>query len=198
MGDPTLKPIEEAFEPRRPSNRNIVPVPARLEWMGDDLPFNTAGGVSTRYYFPLDAEYVLKVSFGGANAPVGDLPLELRMPIKAGLRTVAVTFPRESIRPELSVQGTGRAPRGKQVAVDLRLDGASVKRGTTPGLGVALPRITNLAISGPFQATGSGDTPSRRRLLICRPANPGAETAPTGFLRTSPAALIDDRLAPPT
>ncbi len=30
-GDPTLKPIKEAFEPRRPSSRNNVPVPARLE-----------------------------------------------------------------------------------------------------------------------------------------------------------------------
>lgn len=176
IGDPTIKPVEEAFEPRRVPNRANVPVPPRLEWMGEDLPFNSAGGVSARYYFPLDAEYVLKVSFGGQNAPVGDLPLELRLPVKAGLRSVAVTFPRESIRPELSVQAAGRAPRGRQVAVDLRLDGASVKRGTTPALGSNLPRITNLAISGPFNATGPGDTASRRRVLICRPRTPAEET----------------------
>ena len=177
LGDPTLQPVQDAFEPRRTPNRPNAPVPPRLEWMGEDLPFNSAGGVSTRYYFPLDGEYVLKVNFGGQNTPVGDLPLELRLPVKAGLRSVAVTFPRESIRPELQVQAAGRASRGKQVAVHLRLDGASIKRGTTPGLGANLPRITNLTIAGPFNATGSGDTARRRRVLICRPAN-AADEAP--------------------
>lgn len=101
-GDPSIKPVEEAFEPRRPAGRN-APVPARLEWVSDDLPFNPAGGVSVRYYFPLDAEYVLRVNFGDQNSPTREKPIELRIPVKAGPRTVAVTFPRESIRPELSM-----------------------------------------------------------------------------------------------
>jgi hypothetical protein len=40
--------------------------------------------------------------------------------------------------------------------------------------GVTLRAVT---ITGPFDATGAGDTPSRRRIFICRPANPGAEEA---------------------
>lgn len=177
VGDPTIKPIEEAFEPRRETNRGSAPVPSRLERISDDLPFNSAGGVSVRYYFPLDAEYVLRVNFGSANGPMGDAPLEMRLPVKAGLRTVAVTFPRESVRPELAALGGVRRPESRKVDVDLRMDGASLKRATTPGIVGSLPRITNLSIAGPYNTTGPGDTASRRKVFICRPADPSQETA---------------------
>jgi mono/diheme cytochrome c family protein len=171
VGDPSMKPVEETFEPRRETG-GARPVPSRLEWVSDDLPFNSAGGISVKYYFPLDAEYVLRANFG--NAPAGK-PLELRVPIKAGLRTVAVTFPRESLRPEVVGAGGRGRPESVPVAVDLRLDGASLQRSTTPGALGTLPRLTNLAISGPFNATGPGDTPSRRKILICHPERPADE-----------------------
>src|ERR1035437_5831766 len=167
IGDPTIKPVEEAFEPRRSPGRG-APVPPRLEWVSDDLPFNSAGGVSVRYYFPLDAEYVLRVNFGNPGSPGAAKPLEVRIPIKAGLRAVAATFPRESARPELLPLGGRGGPEAMApVALDLRLDGTSLKRSTTPGAAGSLPRITNLSIAGPYNATGPGDTPSRRRILVC-------------------------------
>jgi cytochrome c551/c552 len=169
IGDPTIKPVEEAFEPRRAPGRN-APVSPRLEQVSDDLPFNSAGGVSIRYYFPLDAEYVLRVNFGNA-----DKKIELRIPIKAGLREVGVTFPRESTRLEIAMLG-GRGGAAEPMAVDLRLDGASLKRATAPGNAGGLPRITNLSIAGPYNATGPGDTPSRRAILICHPTGPAEES----------------------
>ena len=33
--------------------------------------------------------------------------------------------------------------------------------------------VQNLAITGPFNPTGPGDTPSRRRIFVCRPENAG-------------------------
>ncbi|MGO9257106.1 MAG: DUF1592 domain-containing protein [Bryobacteraceae bacterium] len=175
IGDPAMKPVEEAFEPRRETNGSPRPVPSRLEWVSDDLPFNSAGGVSVRHYFPLDAEYVLRASFGASNSPDASKGIELRLPIKAGLRTVAVTFPRESLRPEvISTGGRGR-PESVPTDVDLRLDGASLKRSTTQAPIGTLPRLTNLSIAGPFNATGPGDTPSRRKILICHPARPADE-----------------------
>ena len=33
------------------------------------------------------------------------------------------------------------------------------------------PHFEMFTVTGPFNATGSGDTPSRRRVFICRPAN---------------------------
>jgi cytochrome c551/c552 len=168
IGDPTIKPVEDAFEPRRAPGRN-APVSPRLEQVSDDLPFNSAGGVSVRYYFPLDAEYILRVNFGGA-----DKKFELRIPIKAGLREVGVTFPRESIRPELGLL-PGKTPEASPVDVDLRLDGASLKRFTTQGNASSLPRITNLSIAGPYNVTGPGDTPSRRTIFVCHPSGPSEE-----------------------
>jgi len=97
IGDPTIKPVADAFESRRESGRN-PPVAPRLEWVSEDLPFNAAGGVAVKYYFPLDAEYVLRVNFGNPNNPSSDAPIELRLPVKAGMRSVAVTFPRVSLR----------------------------------------------------------------------------------------------------
>jgi len=176
IGDSSMKPAQAAFEPRRETGGNR-PVPSRLDRVSDDLPFNSAGGVSVRYYFPLDAEYVLRANLGGASA---DKASELRLPIQAGLHTVGVTFPRESLLPENVGGGGGaggRSGRGPQVpiAVDLRMDGASIKRFTTPGAPGALPRLTDFTISGPFNSTGPGDTASRRMILICRPAAPTEE-----------------------
>jgi hypothetical protein len=37
------------------------------------------------------------------------------------------------------------------------------------------PHIDRFAISGPFNATGPGNTPSRRRVFICRPSGPDSE-----------------------
>ena len=176
VGDKSLKPVEDSFEPRREPRPN-APVPPRLEWISEDLPFNSAGGVAVKYYFPLDAEYILRVNFGSPNAPVAAKPLEVRMPIKAGLRSVGVTFLRESIRPEVVAAGGGRRSESNPVSLDLRLDGAALKRHTMPGIAGALPRISDLAILGPYNATGSGDTPSRRQIFMCKPAGPTGETA---------------------
>lgn len=146
IGDPTIKPVEESFEPRRGGRNN--PVPPRLEWVSDDLPFNSAGGVSVRYYFPLNAEYVLRVSFGDPNSPNTQKPMELRVPVQAGLRSVGVTFPRESLEPELSALAGGRGQtQTRPVDIDLRLDGVSVKRSTTSGPAGGLPRVAKLSIA---------------------------------------------------
>ena len=36
-----------------------------------------------------------------------------------------------------------------------------------------LPAIAMVTISGPYDATGPGDTPSRRRIFVCRPTDGG-------------------------
>ena len=57
-----------------------------------------------------------------------------------------------------------------------------------------LPHIQSLTITGPFNATGPGDTPSRRRIFTCRPAGASAEPrvrrrrfSHAGAARVSPA-----------
>jgi mono/diheme cytochrome c family protein len=173
VGDLTLKPSEETFEARR-SGRT----PERVS---DDLPFNSAGGLSISYYFPLDAEYVFGLHTGGPDSK----PREVRMPVKAGLHTIGVTFPAESLKSEAAPGGgrgrggpaaaSGSSDSAVKLSMDFRIDGARVQRYPAPGGGQ--PQIGSLSISGPFNVTGRGDTPSRERIFICHPASPAQENA---------------------
>jgi cytochrome c551/c552 len=175
VGDLTQKPTEETFEPVRQ---------ARPERVSDDLPFNSAGGLSIDYYFPVDAEYILRVRMGGQGGGPDIAPLEVRVPVKAGLHTVGVTFPAQWEKAEVLPGGGGRrgappapgaAPAGPQISMDLRVDGARLKRfaasaGGFGGRGGGLPQISSLAVDGPYNILGRGDTPSRERIFVCHPA----------------------------
>jgi Protein of unknown function (DUF1592)/Protein of unknown function (DUF1588)/Protein of unknown function (DUF1585)/Protein of unknown function (DUF1587)/Protein of unknown function (DUF1595) len=178
VGDPTLKPSEEVFEPRREPNRGVAAaVPIRAEWMSDDLPFDSAGGLSVRHYFPLDAEYVIRIRRGALNTPVKIAPFEVRLPMKAGPHTIGVTFPKESLKLESVEPATARRsaylsserPEASSAGMDLRVDGVRVRRFPRPDDGLS-PTILNLGIDGPYHATGRGDTPSRAKIFVCHPA----------------------------
>ncbi len=184
------------------------------EWQDvrvDELPIGTRGGLAVRAYFPLDADYVVKVDLAGvprdahqleltidqervALSSVGgaarggrgrgaapDRPLEFRVPVKAGPRLLGVTFVEQN---EVRDEETLRP----------RMRG----RGTQPAL-------ASVTISGPYDARGPGDTPGRRRIFECRPAAAAEEHAcVVGILSTlvrrayrRPAAASDiDRLLP--
>ncbi len=178
VGDPTIKPSEEVFEPRREPNRGVAAaVPIRAEWMSDDLPFDSAGGLSVRYYFPLDAEYVIRIRRGALNTPVKIAPFEVRLPMKAGPHTIGVTFPKESLKLESvepsiarrSAYLSSERPEASLAGMDLRVDGARVRRFPRPDDGVS-PPVMNLGIDGPYNVTGRGDTPSRAKIFVCHPA----------------------------
>ncbi len=161
-------------DPNIPVMVNIHRLPVQLpqDARVEDLPFGTRGGLAVDSYFPLDADYVFKVEMagdarvpeqleitvdgerkelapvgGGARSRGGNKPLEFRLPVKAGPHLVGVTF----------IQQTEA------------LDEATV-RPRTRGRGT-LPAIGTVTISGPFHATGPGETPSRRRIFVCHPGS---------------------------
>jgi mono/diheme cytochrome c family protein len=188
VGDPNLKAGEEEFSARRgPRNERI----------SDDLPFDSRGGISFSYYFPLDAEYRIRVKLagGGDGAPPA-IPYEVRIPVKAGLRTIGVTFLREAAKPEISApagrRGGGAAlpgpppPRNAPAEMDLRLDGARLKRFQAPS-GAGAAQVDKVLIAGPYNVTGRGDTPSREKIFVCRPPagdeDPCAQTILAGMAR---------------
>lgn len=176
VGDLNMKPEQEIFAARRGFGR-------RNERVSDDLPFDSRGGLAVEYYFPLDAEYNIRIKLANAAAfaepQTPDPVYELRLPVKAGLHKVGATFLRESAKPEIAAPVFGRrfvfpaAPAPKLPAppaeMDLRLDGAKLKRFQVPESDV--PRqVTDLVISGPYNIRGRGDTPSRAAIFVCRPA----------------------------
>jgi mono/diheme cytochrome c family protein len=173
VGDLTMKPVEDIYEARRDPFKG-----SRNEQLNDDLPFDSRAGLSVAHYFPLDAEYVFKIRFLGLQ-PDGEEaetdPYQVRLSVNAGLHTVGVTSPRENLKPEREAPGGGRGGGGGRIPwpVDLRVDGARVKRFDVPG---GIPEISKLIVGGPYRATGRGDTPSRRKIFVCHPAHGAEET----------------------
>jgi cytochrome c551/c552 len=165
VGDLTMKVIEEEYEARRTGGRG------RPERLNDDMPFASAGGVAVEHYFPLDAEYVIRVKQGGGeNSPQ---PQEIRLPVKAGLRSIGATFLLDSAKPEIAMPGGRGAPApgpAGRAKLDIRIDGVRVKLADVPA-----QRVDKLIIAGPYNPTGRGDTPSRARIFTCKPAGPADE-----------------------
>jgi len=131
----------------------------------DGLPLGTRGGLLVEHVFPLDAEYELRIGRAGAGfglSAVGgdeaveltlngdrvhlvtrDTPPAIRMRVPAGPQTIGVAVVRS------------RNAHG--------VDDLYAELATSAG-------VQSLVINGPFDATGPGDTPSRRRIFSCRPA----------------------------
>ena len=81
-----------------------------------------------------------------------DANLEVRFPARAGTRLVAVTFLKKTLEPE-GVLEVGPRP----MAPDIR----RYKGGD--------PAVDTVTITGPYEATGVGDTASRRQIFVCHP-----------------------------
>lgn len=203
VGDRTLRPVIDSFK--------ISKALVQDERLGDDLPFGSRGGALIRYYFPLDAEYTIKVllrrqeydyivgmgerhqldfrldgtllerfSVGGEGKGMttpenfagntqgdpeweeymhtADAHLELRVPVKAGLHEVGVSFVRRVWEPEGILQppqtGFGR---------------------TTNEYYHGNPAVEIVSIGGPYGAPTLGDSISRRKVFICRPTDAASE-----------------------
>src|SRR5258708_20771343 len=93
---------------------------------------------------------------GNANSgPADDLldrDLRIRIPVKAGSHEIGVAFPKS---PSLLLE-TERQPYQ-----------AHFNMYRHPRIN---PALYSINVVGPYNATGSGDTPSRRRLFVCHPA----------------------------
>ena len=186
VGDPKIIPGSETYRIRGDASQT-----------GQDeaLPPGTRGGLMAQHTFPLDGEYVIKVKLLEINlgsirgleyehqlevtvdgervllAPVGGPKdytesslnatnvvnslaerLQARVKVKAGQRLVGAAFLMKN-----AAQGANRLQafdRSTLIATDH----------------LGLPHVENITITGPFNATGVSDTPSRRRLFVCRPA----------------------------
>ena len=186
VGDTEVKPVIDVFTPVKEPRAGRGGKPGRSERISDDLPFDSAGGVAVRYTFPVDAEYVFKIKLPAAAAAFGDpaapaaQPLELRIPVKAGVRNVGLTFMRSSAVPEvLPVFGNGRGGGGgggrggggapaMTAHLDLRLDGVRLKLYDVPDQGNG-GAFSEFSIGGPYNILGAGDTPSRQKVYVCKP-----------------------------
>jgi len=170
----------------------IPPEDTSQEQYLEGLPFGTRGGMLVRHTFPSNGEYhfyiqslnngtvipgeqlivtvdsITTKSFDwdslGAPNPLTNNRIEMhvdfRMPVKAGAHDIGVTFLQTNHRPSLDIyRHFSRST----------LDNYTV-RGYT-----FYPAVGYLRIAGPFDATVAADTPSRRKIFVCRPANRAEE-----------------------
>jgi cytochrome c551/c552 len=181
VGDTNIKPEVTEFEPPKAPQRTTAVLGGRGR-ASDDLPFDSTGGLSIPYHFPVDADYVIKIKLPSPPA-AGDGPapepkiLELRLPVKAGTRKVGVTFLSENAVPEVvaGLRGGGGfsrppTPPSSMAKLDLRLDGARLQLYDVQQTG-ASPRFSTVTIAGPYNVQGTGKTPSRERIFVCTPAS---------------------------
>jgi hypothetical protein len=160
----------------------------------EGLPLGTRGGTLIRYHFPQNGEYEVQVwlmrdrneeieglkgshelevlldrervaTFAIAPPPRGesdrsvDANLRARFEVTAGPHDLGVTF----VKKPFSLLETKRQPLNVHYNFYRH-----------PRLG---PAVYQVSINGPFDATGPGNTPSRRRIFICRPTGPEDEDA---------------------
>jgi cytochrome c551/c552 len=167
----------------------------------EGLPLGTRGGLLFRHNFPQDAEYefatfllrnivgymkgleyehLFEVSIDGERVfavPVGgeadnkasdanmseaankiDDRLKTRVKVKAGPHMVGVTF----VRRNASESDEPLQPHERDHDLQ-NMNG--------------IPIIDHVNLTGPYNPTGPGDTPSRRRIYACKPTQASAETA---------------------
>jgi Protein of unknown function (DUF1592)/Protein of unknown function (DUF1588)/Protein of unknown function (DUF1587)/Protein of unknown function (DUF1585)/Protein of unknown function (DUF1595) len=138
----------------------------------DGQPLGTRGGMTVRHFFPLDAEYEIRVGRGGGGfgleALGGDEEVEITV---NGERAAVLTRG----GPRTAVLEISAGPQTLGVAIVRKRDAQGVDdlfavHAPTPG-------ITNVSIVGPRGELGVGDTPSRGRIFVCSPADPTEDAA---------------------
>jgi mono/diheme cytochrome c family protein len=170
-----------------------VPPDDSQENQVEGLPLGTRGGFMFRHTFPQDATYQfnvfllrnivgymtglefaheLEISIDGERAFVAkvggaednlasdtnmsetadkiDERLKTKVPVTAGPHSVAVTF----VRRNFAESDEPLQPHERDHDLQ-NMNG--------------LPLIDHVTVTGPFDSKGPGDTPSRRRLFVCRP-----------------------------
>jgi len=195
VGDPSMPPAFMRYGAIK-NNANDLTYLRQTERLGEDFPLGTKGGIAARHYFPVDGEYVFRLrlqrawetsirglnvqnqfevrvdgvrvaqfTLGGEKSPSktfqydGDEALQARLPVKAGLHQVMATMLKsDNVAPEGA--GPDRLP----------LYTRNSDNANSP---IA---IAALLIGGPYNGKVPLDSPSRRLLYVCRPANSAEET----------------------
>jgi len=191
VGDPRLSAGSTTYRVRQDLSQN-----QHIE----GLPLGTIGGVLGRPTLPLDGDYDLQVRFMRTNTGAMrglEYPHQLEIVVD-GERIHLASFGGDT-----DLRALYQNPTLASDAVDARLkvrvhltagpheigtafiektNAASVDR-LQPFLRSSdtmdtsgFPHMDLLSITGPFNPSGPGDTPSRRRIFTCRPATAAQET----------------------
>jgi cytochrome c5 len=170
-----------------------VPPDTAQNYHIEGLPFGTRGGILIKYEFPADGEYTFKVKgvTGYFQAVLGGVKGEQLEVTVDGERVKLFDWDKEIA----NTTGNGRATQPIRVKAGLHtigvtflatndIPGSELNRpfqrtmntpGSIPGF-LFYPHVGQVWIEGPYAAAGAGDTASRKKIFVCRPAAAGDET----------------------
>jgi len=156
----------------------------------EGAPYGTRGGMVVEHAFPVDGMYSFGMTFGsGDGTRFQDIDVSIE-----GRRVALLAYTRSGeaadgrggsgLRTEPVFVQAGQ--RAVSAAFIRRSDGPyedlirphdwSMAGGGSGGEGITtLPHLQQLIVSGPHEATGISDTPSRERIFICRPTEASEE-----------------------
>ena len=169
----------------------------------DNMPFATHGGVAVRHHFPLDGEYVFAIrlkrnetieTIDGIDEDEHQMEIridhELIREFDIGGRYrgpdpgMLIAVPEDDPEGQILHEYRMRADTELEIRVPVKAGTRLVATGfidsaPSPSMPDELPGVDMLYISGPFDGSVPGETPSRERIFTCRPASPttGAEDA---------------------
>src|SRR5579883_1660023 len=194
IGDPNIPPAFVRYGALKGSanDQNYLRQTDRL---GEDFPLGSKGGVAARHYFPLDAQYVLKIKLQRAwDSIIRGLNVPTQFEIRIdGQRVAQFTLGGEKA-PSKTFQYDGDEPLQARVPVKagfhqvmatmLKTDDAEPegvgpdrlplfsRQSDTPTSPIA---IASLWIGGPYDGRVPADSPSRRLLFVCHPSTAAEE-----------------------
>lgn len=185
-GQASRKVITTDYKVPKDLFTNGFGVPSYNERASDDLPLDSRGGGAFKFYAPYNATYTIQVFLNANTSEEAEIDVrnrfEVKVPLKAGLRTIGASFPRNLALDELVVPKSllgAREPAAAPVPIplDVQVDGVRVQRLTVPSVAAGpavsqsfyLRDVMQISVVGPYDIKGAGDTASRRKIFICRP-----------------------------
>ncbi|HEX4276631.1 MAG TPA: DUF1592 domain-containing protein [Bryobacteraceae bacterium] len=191
VGDMTIGPIIDTYRTRPDLSQ---------DQHVEGLPLGTRGGLVVRHNFPLDGDYTIKAALARNSVEVTrglEEPHHVEI-LLDGARIFEVT-----VGGKEDTDLATKNPTASREALEARLQFRARVKGGPHSIGVTfvqedhaesddtlqpflrttldpvnevgLPHIERLIVAGPYNAAGSGDTPSRRRIFSCLPANAAEE-----------------------
>jgi len=188
LGDPSIPAAFVRYGALK-GNANDLTYLRQVDRLGEDFPLGSKGGVAARHYFPVDADYVLKIrlqrtwssEIRGLNAPT---QFEIRVD---GQRVWQSTLGGEKSRSKtflydgdeaLQVRLPVKAGLHQVMATMLKTDDTEPE-GVGPDRLPLFSRasdnptstiaIAALLIGGPYGGRVPADSPSRQLLFVCHP-----------------------------
>lgn len=156
----------------------------------DGLPLGTRGGMLVSHYFPADAQYEFNLSVAGRNLSVKNTVIMTIDGKRVFEKDLGGAEDQNDVDLKQAAAQGAIANRFKHIK--LSVPAGEHKIGITflagsraieedflapydPLAGLASPAIREVEILGPYNATGVGDTASRRKIFICQPGDAAAE-----------------------